>query len=42
MELEHMPDSGREIQCPPRATQWKDGEPPQEILSSILLKNPEN
>ena len=42
MELGHMPDSREEAQNPPRATQWKDGEPPQEILSSLLLKSPEN
>ena len=28
MDLLHMTDSGEEAQNPPRATQWKDGEPP--------------
>ena len=42
MDLGQMPDSGEEAQNPLRATQWKAGEPPQDILSSILLKIPEN
>ena len=40
MELSHMPDSGREVQFPPRATQWKERESLNRKSSQVSAKQP--
>ena len=40
MELGHIPDSGRELQFPPRATQWKERESLNRKSSQVSAKQP--
>ena len=40
MELGHMPGSGREVQYPPRATQWKERESLNRKSSQVSSKQP--